>query len=77
MLWIVHGRFFSKKHILANPKTGFLVVSLDKNLWRGKATYAHYAREGPEYDYYNNVPMFRFNAYFGVQKVRGTFRRKK
>jgi len=60
---------FSKKHILANPKTGFLVMSLDKNLWRGKATYTHYVKEGPEYDYYNNVPMFRYNAYFGVHTV--------
>ncbi|HEY5269170.1 MAG TPA: pyridoxamine 5'-phosphate oxidase family protein [Anaerolineales bacterium] len=60
---------FSKKHILANPKTGFLVMSLDKNLWRGKATYTHYVKEGQEYDYYNNVPMFRYNAYFGVHTV--------
>jgi hypothetical protein len=60
---------FSKKHILANPKTGFLVMSLDKNLWRGKATYTHHAKEGPEYDYYNNVPMFRYNAYFGIHTV--------
>jgi len=60
---------FSKKHILNNPKTGFLIMSLDKNLWRGKATYTHYAKNGPEYDYYNNVPMFRYNAYFGVHTV--------
>ena len=59
----------SKKHILQNPKTGFLVMSLDRNLWRGKATYTHSARNGREYDYYNNVPMFRYNAYFGVHTV--------
>ena len=59
----------SKKNILINPKTGFLIMSLDKNLWRGKATYTHYAKEGKEYDYYNNVPMFRYNAYFGVHTV--------
>jgi hypothetical protein len=59
----------SKKHILTNPKTGFLIMSLDKNLWRGKATYTHNAKEGKEYDYYNNVPMFRYNAYFGVHTV--------
>jgi hypothetical protein len=59
----------SKKHILANPKIGFLIMSLDKNLWRGKATYTHSAKEGTEYEYYNNVPMFRYNAYFGVHTV--------
>jgi hypothetical protein len=59
----------SKKHILDNPKVGFLIMSLDKNLWRGKATYTHNAKEGPEYDFYNNIPMFRYNAYFGVHTV--------
>lgn len=59
----------SKKNILANPRTGFLIMSLDKDLWRGKATYTHSAKDGPEYDHYNNVPMFRYNAYFGVHTV--------
>ena len=59
----------SKKHILNNPKVGFLIMSLDKNLWRGKATYTHNAKEGQEYDFYNNIPMFRYNAYFGVHTV--------
>jgi hypothetical protein len=69
---LAFGQFtegFSKQHILNNPKTGFLIMSLDKNLWRGKATFTHATKEGPEYDYYNNVPMFRYNAYFGVHTV--------
>jgi len=69
---VCFGQFtegMSKKHILENPKTGFLVMSLDRNLWRGKATYTHSARNGREYDYYNNVPMFGYNAYFGVHTV--------
>src|SRR4030042_3708891 len=60
---------FSKQHILNNPKTGFLLMSLDKKLWRGKAIYTHSTKEGTEYDYFNNVPMFRYNAYFGVHTV--------
>jgi hypothetical protein len=59
----------SKAHLLSSPKVGFLVMSLDRNLWRGKAVFTHTAKEGPEYDYYNNVPMFRYNAYFGVHTV--------
>ncbi len=59
----------SKQHILDNPKTGFLIMSLDKNLWRGKATFTHPTKEGAEYDYFNNVPMFRYNAYFGIHTV--------
>jgi len=60
---------YSKKHIVNNPKAGFLIMSLDKNLWRGQATFTHSTKEGKEYDYYNNVPMFRYNAYFGVHTV--------
>ncbi len=59
----------SKKHILENPKTGFMIMGLDKHLWRGTATYTHAAKEGLEYEYYNNVPMFRYNAYFGIHTV--------
>lgn len=69
---VVFGQFtegLSKKHILDNPKTGFLVMSLDKKLWRGKAAFTHSAKDGEDYDYYNNVPMFRYNAYFGVHTV--------
>jgi hypothetical protein len=46
-----------------------MIMSLDRNLWRGKANYTHFARNGAEYDYYNNVPMFRYNAYFGIHTV--------
>jgi len=69
---VCFGQFtegMSKKHILNDPKTGFLMMSLDRKLWRGKATYTHSAKNGREYDYYNNVPMFRYNAYFGVHTV--------
>lgn len=59
----------SKKHILNNPKVGFLIMSMDKELWRGNANYTHLSKDGPEYEYYNNVPMFRYNAYFGVHTV--------
>jgi hypothetical protein len=59
----------SKKHILENPKVGFLIMSLDKAIWRGKAGYSHYLKKGQEYNFYNNIPMFRYNAYFGVHTV--------
>ncbi len=59
----------SKKHILQNPRVGFLIMSLDRHVWRGQATFSHSARQGTEFDFYNNVPMFRYNAYFGVHTV--------
>ena len=59
----------SKQYILNNPNIYFLIMGLDKSMWRGKATFTHSTKEGPEYDYFNNVPMFRYNAYFGVHTV--------
>jgi hypothetical protein len=59
----------SKNYILQNPKTGFMIMSLDKHEWRGKATFTHTAKEGREHAFYNNIPMFRYNAYFGVHTV--------
>jgi hypothetical protein len=69
---ITWGQFtegLSKKFIRSHPKVGFLVMTLDKQLWRGKATFTHTAQSGPEFEIYNNIPMFRYNAYFGIHTV--------
>jgi len=60
---------FSKHHLKTNPSAGFMIMGLDRTLWRGKARYTHAERHGPEYEFYNNVPMFRYNSYFGVHTV--------
>ncbi len=72
---LIFGQFVegtSKQTLLQNPGTarvGFLIMTLNKELWRGKARFTHTARQGPEFEMYNNVPMFRYNAYFGVHTV--------
>lgn len=69
---LTFGQFIegtSKGFIRQNPRTGFLIMTLDRNLWRGKATFTHTATRGPEFELYNNQPMFRYNAYFGVHTV--------
>lgn len=69
---IVWGQFtegLSKKNILSNPKAGWLIMGLDRSYWRGTARFTHTARSGVDYDFYNNIPMFRYNAYFGVHTV--------
>lgn len=66
---LVWGQFtegLSKEYILDNPQCGFLIMSLDKQLWMGKARYTHKSKQGPEMENYNNLAMFRYNAYFGV-----------
>lgn len=69
---MIFGQFTegtSKEHVRQNPRTGFLIMTLDKQVWRGKATFTHTADRGPEFEMYNNTPMFRYNAYFGVHTV--------
>jgi hypothetical protein len=52
-----------------NPSVGWLIMSLNKEVWRGKASYTHAQKSGKEFDFYNNTPMFRYNAYFGIHTV--------
>jgi len=69
---IVWGQFTegsSKKNILLDPKTGFLVMTLDKSLWRGKAIWQQSKKEGEEYVRFNQLPMWRYNSYFGLHTI--------
>jgi len=59
----------SKWYMQQNPQIAFLIMSMDRKLWRGKARWTHKKFEGPEYETYNNLPMFRYNAYFGINTV--------
>ena len=69
MSWGQFVEGLSKEFIRKNPKTGFMTMTLDKTMWRGKAIFTETLQSGPEYDMYNNIPMFRYNAYFGIHTV--------
>jgi uncharacterized pyridoxamine 5'-phosphate oxidase family protein len=69
---LMFGQFcegLSKKHVKDNPRTGFLVMSQEKELWRGKARWTGEAKSGEDYEMYNRKPMFRYNSYFGIHTV--------
>src|SRR4030043_22321 len=69
---MVFGQFsegLSKVNITKNQKTGFLILTLDRNTWRGKANFTHRERSGNEFDMLKNTPMFRYNAFFGIPPV--------
>jgi len=69
---ITLGQFctgLSKWYIQENHRVGFLIMTLDRNMWRGKARWTHKRLEGPEYERYNDMPMFRYNTYFGINTV--------
>jgi hypothetical protein len=59
----------SKAHLKRNPEAGFLIMSRDKRMWRGKARYTGEAKSGEDYEMYNRKPMFRYNSYFGIHTV--------
>lgn len=66
------GQFIGGKcfqFVRQNPKIGWIVMTLDKDIWRGRGTFTHAETIGEEFDWYNQVPMFRYNAYFGVHTV--------
>ena len=69
---ITLGQFcqgLSKQYIQENPHIAFLIMTMDKKMWRGRAKWTHLKREGPEYERYNEIPMFRYNTYFGINTV--------
>ena len=58
-----------KWYIQENNKLSFLIMTLDRQLWRGRARWTHKRFDGPEYEIYNEQPMFRYNTYFGINTV--------
>jgi hypothetical protein len=69
---LMFGQFsegLSKAHVKDNPRTAFLVMSGEKELWRGKARWIGEAKSGEDYEMYNRKPMFRYNSYFGIHTV--------
>ena len=69
IVWAQFSEGMSKKNVRRNPKTAFLIMTMDKTLWRGKATWTHRAKEGDDYEMFNRKPMFRYNSYFGIHTV--------
>jgi hypothetical protein len=69
---LMFGQFtegLSKAHVKDDPKAGFLIMTPERDVWRGRARWTHEAKAGEEYELYNRKPMFRYNAYFGIHTV--------
>jgi hypothetical protein len=69
LIWGQFTEGMSKTNVMNNPNTAFLIMTMDKNLWRGKAIYTHKVREGEDYEMFNKKPMFRYNCYCGIHTV--------
>ena len=59
----------SKKNVRHNPNTAYVVMNADKRVWRGMARWTHEEKSGEDYERYNQLPMFRYNSYFGIHTV--------
>lgn len=59
----------SKTNIQSNPNTAFLFMTQKGQVWRGKARWTGSVQKGDDYDLFNQKPMFRYNAYFGIHTV--------
>ncbi|MBN2299419.1 MAG: pyridoxamine 5'-phosphate oxidase family protein [Deltaproteobacteria bacterium] len=69
---VIWGQFSdgkSKEHVRKNPRTAFLIMTMDRSLWRGKAIWTHAEKHGADYEMFNTKPMFRYNAYLGIHTV--------
>ncbi|MBW1990447.1 MAG: pyridoxamine 5'-phosphate oxidase family protein [Deltaproteobacteria bacterium] len=69
---LVWGQFSegkSKTNIRRHKNCAFLVLTMDRRIWRGRALWTHEKKEGPEYELFNSLPMFRYNAYTGIHTV--------
>ena len=50
-------------------KCGFAIMGRDLNFWTGTMDWKYSKTDGEEYTKYNNMPMWRFNTYFGIYEV--------
>ena len=66
LIWGQFSEGLSKVNIKNNPKTAFLIMNLQRKLWRGKALWKYEKKEGEEYIRFNKLPMWRYNSYFGI-----------
>ncbi len=69
LMWGQFTEGCSKRNVRSNPRAGWLVLTMDKKMWRGKALWTGDTHQGEDYELYNNTPMFRYNAYFGIHTV--------
>jgi hypothetical protein len=69
LMWGQFCEGHSKDNVRLRPETAFAVMTMDRQIWRGKARWTHEAQEGADYELFNQSPMFRYNAYFGIHTV--------
>ncbi len=63
----IHGK--TKKNVELNPKCTAAFMNLGYDYWVVKGDFTHWAYEGTDFEYYNEKPLFKNNAYLGITRV--------
>jgi hypothetical protein len=69
---LIWGQFIegiSKSNVKNNPNVGFLLMSLNREYWNGRAVWKGSKTEGTDFEMFNSKPMYRYNSYFGIHTV--------
>lgn len=69
---LIFGQFCegrSKQHLEENPRAGFLLMTLARKVWKGRARWTGKIHSGPDHEMMNKKPMWRYNAYFSIHTV--------
>ena len=59
----------SKTLFHEKPQAAFLIMNLAMDFWTGTMDFYDSKTEGEEYVTYNEMPLYRFNTYFGIHTV--------
>lgn len=59
----------SKEFFRQKPRSAFLIMNLGMYFWTGTMDFYDKKTEGEEYSLYNDMPLYRFNTYFGIHTV--------
>ncbi|MDD3947677.1 MAG: hypothetical protein PHI19_07550 [Clostridia bacterium] len=60
----------SKEYFHQYPESGFIIMNLKKEFWSGKMKFRdEISIAGEDFDLFNSMPLYRYNSYFGINKV--------
>ena len=69
LVWSQFLQGLTKRLLPEQKNAAFLALTPEKDVFRGKAVYDHEETDGEIFDLYNSRPRFRYNSYFGIEKV--------
>lgn len=69
---LIFGDFLmwkTKQNLLQNPQVSVLVVDQSLNFFKIRGSFLGFEQKGEAFEFMNNTPLFRYNAYTGVRSA--------